>query len=105
MRAHHRDQREDQKQDDVHFSENQATRKPVTSRFSTATGNRNFQVKRHQLVVAEARQRAAHPDEGEQDEAGLGRRTRTAAAASSAPTGSRNTRRDDQENDAERRAA
>ena len=36
-----------------------------------ATGNRSFQVNRHQLVIAEARQRSAHPHEDEQQEARL----------------------------------
>ena len=43
--ADHRDDREDEKENDVHFRGLKATRKPVTSRFSMATGNRNFHVK------------------------------------------------------------
>ena len=43
--AHHRDDREDEKENDVHFRVTKATRKPVTSRLSMATGKRNFQVK------------------------------------------------------------
>ena len=44
----------------------------MTSRFSMATGKQELPGEAHQLVVAEARQRGANPDEDEQNEAGLG---------------------------------
>ena len=43
----------------------------VTTRFASDTGSRSFQPKRHQLVVAETRQRAARPDVEEQNRARL----------------------------------
>ena len=49
------------------------TRKPVTSRFSTRDREQELPGEAHQLVVTEARQRAANPDEDEQQESGFGR--------------------------------
>ena len=52
-----------------------------------AHGEHELPGKRHQLVIAETRQRAANPDEDEQQEARSSPRTRTAAADTAAATG------------------
>ena len=55
----------------VRHQSSTTTRIAVTRALSVASGSRIFQPKRHQLVVAQARQRRADPDEEEDEDAHL----------------------------------
>jgi len=66
----HRHDREREKENDVH-QETSATTSAVASRFRNRGGEEELPGETHELVVTEARQRAANPDEGEQDRPGF----------------------------------
>jgi hypothetical protein len=77
-----------------------ATSSPVTSRLAIGQREHERPGEGHQLVVAEARQRAADPDEKKQDNSNFGRKPEQRQQNCCETIGSRKASRRSQEDDA-----
>ena len=72
--ADHRNQREDEKENDVHLLRRPGNQETGHQQVEHGYREQELPRKAHQLVVTEARKRRANPHEQEEDRAGLGQK-------------------------------